>query len=343
MNLLNCVYDKYIAEPHPYQQQALETFASEWIRAVRGKEPDVQATAQILATHIGNARHPNPAVYIWSTILAIHQYASDNPVAIDFMIRTYAEAAKLLPDTVTNEYGHGPQAGMQQLKWWIVEESDGFQGMQFPGSVGSPHPDDRSNLQFQESELSGVGKLDAVLDKVQEWKSERTSWIVSAAIQARCFALDVVRVNDGRKAEALIDAALERHPRWSKADFIGCCILLRGCARSLLECLSAGAKKDKTEQWRSKFTEFLIGGSLNKDDDFVTKVHAAVWFAPFPFAKVDHWRLWTDVWLTLSFPSLCSKTSPTVPSMSQASNCFLQVNGCFESEACVGKASIRET
>ena len=54
------------------------------------------------------------------------------------MLFVYGSACKQFPSTVLNEYGHGQTAELQQLKWWLIEEADGFQGLLMaPECIGS--------------------------------------------------------------------------------------------------------------------------------------------------------------------------------------------------------------
>ena len=240
-------------------------------------QPDSSIPAKALAQHAAEANDPSPGVYIWSTILAIHQLASNCPQSLDFMLRAYEAACNQFPDTVNNEYGHGPAAGLQQLKWWLIEEADGFQGVLLPPrSIGSVEAGDRSNLRFKHSELDK--DLDAVLCQIEEWRGARTSWIVAAAMQARCFSLDIIRVNDGSQVEALIDSGLNRgQRRWSKVGFIGSCIMMRGCGRSLLDHLGSEKKQGKLGSWKSCLESFLQHDEeASPVIDFGVTYHASV-------------------------------------------------------------------
>jgi len=71
-------------------------------------------------------------------------------------------------------------------------------------------------------------------------------------------------VNDGRQIEALIDAGFDQdNRRWNESDFIGACVLLRGCARSLLEILARAGKFKKEDKWKETLGTFLPFNSNN--------------------------------------------------------------------------------
>ncbi len=264
-------------DPHPYQQQTLDLLSAAWTSESVGNQPISKTSAKTLAQFTAEAKEPSSAVYIWSTILAIHQYASSSPQALDFMLLVYASACKQFPNTVSNEYGHGPAAGTQQLKWWLVEEADGFQGFVMPPkNLGSVDTADRSNLLFSGSKVDN--DVDRVLSEIGEWREERTSWIVAAAMQARCFSLDIIRVNDGRQIKALIDSGLNREQsRWSKASFIGACIMIRGCAESLFDHQGGEGTIAKLDNWKIALESFLRHDEKSSSSvDFVVTYHASV-------------------------------------------------------------------
>jgi hypothetical protein len=255
----------------PNQQESLELFTSAWIKGVSDSNLDVKAASQILAANI-EAAHHHADIYIRSTILAMQQYATEQPTAIDFMLQVYGEASKLLPETVKNEYGRGPAAAFEQLKWWLAEELDGFENLRFSSDIGSLDPKDKSNLRFDNTD---VGKdRPGVPEQIREWKERRVAWTIAAAMQARCFALDVV-YDDGSHLQTLVDNALGEHDGRSKAEFIGCCVLLRGCAKSLLETLPTVAGGDKREEWVDRVSSILVQEGPGSDDFFI-KYHSAV-------------------------------------------------------------------
>ena len=151
------------------------------------------------------------------------------------MLLVYASASEQFPNTVSNEYGQAPPAGLQQFKWWLIEEADGFQGVVIPPKrISCTDPADRSSLLFGSSKVDH--DVNEVLSQIEEWRKERTSWITAAAMQALCFSLGIIRVNEGRQIKALVESGLNRgQSRWSKADFIGACLIIRGCAKSILD------------------------------------------------------------------------------------------------------------
>ena len=231
-----------------------------------------QVFSEILAFSTSRAKDPPSRTYIWSSILAIHQLATSSPRAIDFMVCAFAEATKLFPETVSNEYGNGPGAGFEALRWWLIDEANCFNSVEFPNRAGILDPNDKSNIVLWKEEVDD--RLDAVLDRIQECGAEKAKIMISMAIASRCFALDVVRESGGDHVAGLINGGIKRDPCWTKADFIASCILLRGCARSLVGVLGSG--QDQLQQWNIDFKSFLVQNENTGDNDFVVKQHAAV-------------------------------------------------------------------
>jgi hypothetical protein len=254
----------------PNQQESLELFTSAWIKGVSDGSPDVKAASQILAANI-EAAHDHADIYIRRTILAMQQYATEQPTAIDFMLQVYGEASKLLPEALKKENGSGPAAAFKQLKWWLVEGSDGFDDLRFLKEIGSLDPKDKSNLRFDNTDVDK--DLPGVPERIPEWKERRVAWTIAAAMQARCSALEIVRDN-GSHVQTLVDDALREHDGWSKAEFIGCCMLLRGCAKSLLDTLPTVAGGEKCEEWVDRFSSILVQEGPGSDD-FLIKHHSA--------------------------------------------------------------------
>ena len=251
-------------------------YSKYWVQDGR---PDITAASVALCE--STAKSQNPGQYISSTLLALDKFASARPNSIDFLIRVYAAAVDHFPSSIEGEYGSGPVAGEEQLSWWLVDETNFFRETDRSIAIERRDPRDPSNVDFEEKDVRD--KLTDVLHRIQEWKAERHRLIMLAAIQSRCFALEIVRIKfpHGYEAEALIDSAIElREGRLSLGDFIAGCMLLRGCAKSLAEALRVLGKADKFDQWADKFKGFLysheISASDHLNDDWLIKSNAAV-------------------------------------------------------------------
>ena len=226
---------------------------------------------------------------IYGSIYALQQFACEAPSAIDYGLDVVSQAAAKLPESVEHNYGKGSQGVMNILKWYLVEFSTFFQGHVPPFGIGNETTDDRdsregSNITFQRSEVSNSKPV--VLRKLHDFQRARLGIIVLMAMQARCHSKGLARLNRGEHmgdhAVVLINNALdpflEGTPCWSKVDFIACCILLRGCAKSLIDALPTELRDPTVAKWVKGFTSFLHSdeGTRNLDDDFVVKIHAAV-------------------------------------------------------------------
>ena len=257
--------------------EVLAVFSKYWVQDGR---PDISPAAAALCD--STTKSKDTGRYITSTIFALQKFASVRPNSIDFLIRVYAAAVDRFPSSIEGEYGTGPVAGEEQLSWWLVDETNSFRETDRSVTIEGRDPRDPSNIGFGESSVRD--KLPEVLDRIQEWKAERHRLIILTAIQSRCFALGIVRIQfpHGYEAESFIDCAIERREgQMSLGDFVAACILLRGCAKSLTEALQALGKTNKLEQWKKNFGAYLSthdASSANRfnENDWNVKSNAAV-------------------------------------------------------------------
>ena len=71
--------------------------------------------------------------------------------------------------------------------------------------MGSEEEGGTSNLEFGEGDVRRG--LEGVVEQVEMCRGERMAWIVvAAAVQARCCALGIVCVDEGRQIEASVEA-----------------------------------------------------------------------------------------------------------------------------------------
>ncbi len=257
--------------------EALAIFSKFWIQDGR---PDIIAASAALCESTTASK--DSGQYISSTLLALYNFASARPNSIDFLVRVYAAAVDEFPSSIEGEYGTGPCAGEEQLSWWLVDETSFFQETDRPCTIEGRDPRDPSNIEFEEKDVSD--RLDDVIDRIQEWKAERHRLTILAAIQARCFALGIVRVKfpHGYEAESLIDGVIDRRGgNICVGDFVAGCMLLRGCAKSLIEALGILGKPDKLDQWKTKFKAIIGSHNISlteqlNGNDWIVKSNAAV-------------------------------------------------------------------
>ena len=206
----------------------------------------------------------------------MREVITKHPTSIDFVLRIYHKACTLYPASVANEYGSGEKAGTEQLRWWLLEAADCFNAVGFPNDAGTPSSRDQSRLQFSDQELRSGGR--EVVDRIATWRERRTSLIISMAMMSRCFALNIVRESEGRGAAKSISVAFERHSRWTEADFVANCILMRGCAKSLVETVKDGPQM--ASEWENKLRAFLGVEADEGGQSFLLQHHASVSLKP---------------------------------------------------------------
>lgn len=259
---------------HQYQEEAKAILRAGW-QSIDKIQPDVEETAQRLVERALNVPDDTTMTFMQCTVQAIHKYASEHPRAIDFMLLAFSEAINRFPESFLNQHshGHGPEATITHLKWLLIDDDSGFDGLLRSDSLGVADTEDCSNLKFQYNQVNM--DLSAVLYQIHDWRFQRKRWLIAAAAQSRCFALEILQKRNGEHIESLIDAGLNRRSnQWCKANMIGACILLRGCAKAL----NAGVPTSgiKLYAWKASLEKFLLQDDDTWDNDFVIKTHAAV-------------------------------------------------------------------
>ncbi|RDL38706.1 uncharacterized protein BP5553_03046 [Venustampulla echinocandica] len=243
---------------HPYQLEAFNIFQTAWLDLQYGQHtaspPVLHDIANQAADRLAAATEAaeNPGSFLYSALSAIVDHGSQSPASLDLMLQTYTQAAKQLPASVSGGYGKGMDAAMGELNWWIAEEADLFSPpLQFTQETpGQSSTCDSSNPQFQERDVKD--RQADVLDRTQEWRKERVRWTLMSAAMGRCYALDLVRANEGKNATAQVDGALDiEGAGWSEAQFVGATVMLRACAKSL------GVETIKVSEWVEKLEALL--------------------------------------------------------------------------------------
>lgn len=260
-------------EPHHHPEEAIAILKAGW-QGRNGAQPDIKGTAKALASRVSNAPDADIRLSVRHIVQAMHEYAYEHPRAIDFMLLAFSEAIKLLPDSFLDQHGHGPEATLTQLKWLLIDGVNGFDGFLLRDSQGVIDPEDLSNLKFEDSHVSGKDIME-MLHQINHWRFQRQAWLMAAAAQSRCFALEILRKKNGEHIESLIDAGLNRRSaQWCKANMVGACILLRGCAKSLNAAVPTSGIK--VFAWKASLDKFLLQDEETGNNDFVVKAHAAV-------------------------------------------------------------------
>ena len=264
-----------LAEPISDREKVMRILKSAWTKS-NGSESDVSATAHRLAHFVSTTASPQdiketPRL----TVTAIIDFISEHPRALDFVFKAYDEAAKLLATKETNATNSLSRVCLFLVQDWLMKTATGFQGQPCPEGPGHLDIADRSNLHFRCPELST--NLDGVLARIHDFAKQRQAWIIGAAVYARCLSLDLMQTQDGTQALSLIQAGLDRRRHnWCKADMVGACILLRGCAKTLTGGLSVEDAHSAFNWWKSTLESHLLQGSETWDNDFVVKSHASV-------------------------------------------------------------------
>ena len=236
---------------------------------------DEQDAAGALADRI--VKVVDPTLFIRATIQSMRRCARERPQSIDCLLRVFAQASKLLPDTVNTEYGPGKAAGRNILQLSLQEEATGLVG---PGKRCDVAVQDTTEGQKLESSHRSLRlSLGDVLRQVEDGKRARTSYLIKVAMYGRAFATSLLRMKDGGQMEALIASGLcSRRTRGPRMGEISACILIQACGQAVLDS-SGGGEEGGTEcrrgSWRGALEDLLLQES-EEDCCFGVKVHANV-------------------------------------------------------------------
>jgi hypothetical protein len=231
----------------------------------------------------------------------VMEFGKKWPQGIDFALQVYTKASSpdqnvpLLEVTCSEEYklplrdmignhakyfqgGSGPEIG-KEISWGTYDKTTG----------------DACNLLFQKTDLQI--NIEAVIARTKNFQDTRLEIIVLQAIRGRSHAMNIVQTT--QNSLAWIDFSLDPFqigsPPWSKVDFIAACVLLRACAKSLLQGFSLTSERQVTlRNWKDKFSAFIHSDKppnqdfpFNRDGDFVIKAHAAVRYTPNSLSSFD--------------------------------------------------------
>lgn len=270
----------------PFGVAAFHIYAQSWQTPDRAAET-VQNAGRKLCQVIMDSGDKEEAVYC--SIRALHKFACKAPPALDHALDVMAQSFAQLPESTELPAIKGPEGALLILKWWLVDWSQRFKGSAY-GDDGSEesrrapsdaqNTKDGTNVFFEQSEVSN--SIDSVLERTRNLQEARKEFIIALAMQARCHSKGISHWSLMDSAVPLIDNALTPHhpnqiPIWGKTEVIGCSVLLRGCAKTLISRLPAEARESKLAEWIERFGKFLYQdpcGTLG--GDFVLKVHAAV-------------------------------------------------------------------
>ena len=267
-----------------YEQKVYRTFASEYRHCTNSRQAVLQ-TADTLSKGAADPGDANLGMYIWGIVLAMKSFAMDHPESTDFLLSTFASTCTQFPETLTTEFGRGSAAGFNRLEAWIDEETMECRGQLATNRLAHGDMDERTNNNgFRYSDVT-ESPNGVPAEQIEERKKQRMWSIVVAGIQSRAFALDLMHISRGRQIEKLIHGGLTNEQGgWNAVEFTRSCVLLRGCAKRLVERDGATAAVAKREGLRQSLEGFLHPGRENGEDWLNVKAHATVCMVYFFFS-----------------------------------------------------------
>ena len=271
-------------EADPEQLAAYGIFHKAWKSPVDRSSKTLDA-AHRLHSHIRVALDQENCA--WGSVYALNVFLGDDPTAIDFGIDVFRASIREFPDSTQDENGVTSISGEDVLRAFLFDGAQFFQGDHSRDGLGKrdsddPGVSDASNIILSKAEVTD-DQTD-LLHRLQTWQEQRLDIIVLLSWLGRSWSKGYARQ---QTADLLypINNAIEAgarqrlyNPRWSKADFVGACVLIRACAKSLLGALSEDSRNATMAYWKVGFISFLHNdnGGRNVEEDFVVKLHAAV-------------------------------------------------------------------
>ena len=221
-------------------------------------------------------------------ICILLEFCGSQPAGIDWALLTFDTLLKDIPPDGKFSDGTGPEGAREVFRWYIIDHAVFYQGDVSP-SIGREtawdgEAIDSSTVYFLAEEVKD--KPDDVIQKMENLAKARRDFMVLMAVKGRAYALDVVRVQTreypGDSTGEFVDLALDYEhggsPPWSRVDCVACLLMLRGCAKSLLETTPVHKREAKKKSWVDGLEKLLVSGVEDKVDDFYIKAHAAVCF-----------------------------------------------------------------
>lgn len=274
----------------PYGVAAFRIFAESW--HARYAATTIEESSHQLRQVIVDSEDVEEAVYC--AVNALHRFACKAPSALDHALDILGQGLSQLPETPEFSNGKRVDDAFDILKWWFIEWSARFRGSAYSSPADhtkhsksdAEQTKDCTNVYFEASELVGSSGLDGVLERVRNLQSARLEFVVAKAMQARSHSKGISHLSCTKFAIPLINNALEpstpgQIPIWGKTELVGSCVLLRGCARTLIDKIPAESREQKIAEWIEKLGKFLYYDPCGTmGGDFILKIHVAVCLSP---------------------------------------------------------------
>ena len=245
--------------------------------------PDISHPAEDLREILLQSSDIGDAVY--DSLFDLLEFSMMHPEGLDTALRIWSQGL------ASDQEDDFPVDATAILARFIADHAKLFQGVIGQADIGREvswdtydrATGDACNITFTKEELDE--KLAHVLERTKSFQESRREIIMLQAIRGRSHATRIVTppADSIEWIDFSLDPFHEPSPPWSKADFIACCVLLRSCAKSLIEDQPLEAAESKLQEWKTKYSAFIYSDTLpkqpaplNRDGDFVVKLHAMV-------------------------------------------------------------------
>lgn len=259
--------DKGLASP---SQKARCILSTAWLKS-NGNQFDVSPTAHRLAQHISMPSEPDGSEgSLRNAIQGLVEAFAAQPKSLDFLLQIYNEVASLFVHP--QHSGLTQEAAASHLEEWVAHYSVRF--LERDHSARTEDAVFQNQPRADSDHLKIPNSVDVSIAHTLKLKTARTNHVLAAAFRSRCFSMDLVRLERGRRMAALIEAGLDRYSDiWSQADMIAACIMLRGCGQSLFDLLMEKQMEGIFSKWKMLLESFV---SPARDHSFTLKLHSTV-------------------------------------------------------------------
>ncbi|KAK6818922.1 hypothetical protein PG987_016375 [Apiospora arundinis] len=225
------------------------------------------------------------------------QAAGTHPQSIEYALRVYDHACRLMPADLKSNYNNctGEEAARKNLGMFFVYMVRPINPFREPDEVGESLVSrdwDYDGPEYANVVGADDVQLGKVIEKLNGNHELRHQTVIQWTVVGRAQALGVIQTGKGGRAHlpqhfvGLLRPSVMGHGYmwpWSKADFVGACVGMRGAAKTHLDEVWGEKREEVLKTWKEGVAEFLLERDQAVDNEdrkfhngeFHIKYHAA--------------------------------------------------------------------
>ena len=237
--------------------------SSAWSRS-RGNQFDISPTAHRLARYV-KFSSSNPNDTLRNAVEGLLETAFASPQSVDSLLQVYEETSGFIAGEGTDpEFTH--ENAINKLR-------DGIDRFTRP----LPTQEKAERYQSRASATASSTQTHSIQETIRRidvLRNTRRRQVVTAAMQSRCFALNLFPISSCRRLITRIEAGLQ--PRAPLSDITTTTSMLRASARTLSGILASQDATTTQDQWRKALESALLHLHQDADSDLQAKIHISV-------------------------------------------------------------------